>query len=70
MAAAPSCGAVAGDNTPWKAPMGVRVAAAMITCLSMGVLSMRVLRQCPVFIAAAKAVIEHVDESIGDFERA
>jgi hypothetical protein len=62
MAAEPSCGAVAGDSTPWKAPMGVRVAAAMMTC----VLSMSVLRHLR-SITAAKATVEHVDESIGNF---
>src|SRR5262245_20474178 len=30
-AAAPSCGAVTGARTPWKAPMGVRWAATMTT---------------------------------------
>jgi hypothetical protein len=31
MAAAPSCGAVAPESTPWKAPMGVRRAATITT---------------------------------------
>ena len=30
-AAAPSCGAVTGANTPWNAPMGVRRAETMTT---------------------------------------
>src|SRR5688572_23007287 len=78
MAAAPSCGAVTGESTPWKAPMGVRLAATMTTCRSeLGVLSMKVLRRsrhagrdaCPWSITASKAVIEHIYESVRDLQR-
>src|SRR6188768_1209442 len=61
MAAAPSCGAVAGDNTPWKAPMGVRAAEAMMT----SVLSMNGLLRS---VAASKATIEHIYESVRDLD--
>src|ERR1700741_4059008 len=65
IAAAPSCGAATGESTPWKAPMGVRVAAAMMTwVLSMGFSGRR-----SISIAAAEAAIEHIDESVGDLER-
>src|SRR5688572_7567722 len=59
MAAAPSCGAVAGASTPWNAPMGVRVAAAITTCLSIYFSS----------LAATEAAIEHINKSVRDLRR-
>src|SRR5688572_8311805 len=82
MAAAPSWVAEAGASTPWKAPMGVRVAAAITTC----VLSMKapaIVRDawvlvnrghggrdvCSWSIAATEAAIEHINEPIRDLMR-
>src|SRR4051812_45171935 len=63
MAAAPSSGAPAGDNTPWKAPMGVRVAEAMTTCSVCGDWDMTTPS-----IAAAQAAVEKIDETVGDLQ--
>src|SRR6187455_272579 len=62
MAAVPSCGAVTGASTPWKAPMGVRWAAAMMIDLLILILRLR-------SSAAAQAQVEHVDESFCDLAR-
>src|SRR5688500_7306558 len=65
MAAAPSCGAVAGESTPWNAPMGVRRAAAMTT----SDLSMRFSVIDSRSVATAQSSVEHIDESVGNFLR-
>src|SRR6187402_2766949 len=59
IAAAPSCGAVAGESTPWNAPMGVRTAEVMTT----SGLSMKISCNS---VAAAQASVENINESVRD----
>src|SRR4051812_30769006 len=65
IAAAPSCGAEAGERAPWNAPMGVRWAETMTTELAD--LSMRL--PCSGSITAPQAVREEIDETLRDLVR-